>query len=134
MDSNSVTLKWRQPASVTETVSPTAVLSTDTTEITSAHQEAYILSFIIELSARGTRTVRKPIFARNTAVGRQLVAGDSAVPEGMGFENEYLLLHLKMGVEYTVRIAATNQNGIGPYSDPLIVKTENTSKCTVRLV
>lgn len=127
-DSNSVTLKWRQLASVMETVSPAADLPTHATADSPAHREAYIVSFIIELSARGTRTIRKPIFASNTAVGL-LVEGDGAVPEGVGFENEYLLLHLKRGVEYTVRIAATNENGIGPYSDSLIVTTDNISKC-----
>ena len=129
VDSTSVTLQWRQPASAKRTPTSTAVLSADNAGSSPTHQEAYILSFIIELSAKGTRTIRKPIFARNTAVGH-LAEGDGSVPEGVGFENEYLLHHLKLGVEYTVRIAATNQNGIGPYSDPLTVIAENTSECS----
>ena len=130
VDSHSVLLKWLQPASVTATHSPTADTPTGTrtpTEVPPPHQEAYIRSFIIELRQRGARTVRRPVFASNTAVGLP-VESDSSVPEGVGFKNQYLLLFLKPGIEYTVRIAATNQHGVGPYSAPLTVTAKNTGR------
>lgn len=135
VDSRSVLLKWLQPATpVGTTLSPTvdihAGLATSPTEVPTPRQVAYIRSFIIELRARGTRTVRRPVFASNTAIGLT-VASDDLVPEGVGFENKYLLLFLKPGLEYTIRIAATNQHGIGPYSGPVTVKAKNTGRHTI---
>ncbi len=135
VDSRSVLLRWLQPAApVGTTQSPTvdvhAGLGTIPTEFPTPQQGPYIRSFIIELRARGTRTVRRPVFASNTAIGLT-VASDGLVPEGAGFENQYLLLFLKPGVEYTIRIAATNEHGIGPYSVPLTVKAKNTGTHTI---
>lgn len=124
VDSQSVLLKWLQPASVMATNSPTADAST---EVSTSRQEAVIRSFIIELRVSGSRTVRRPVFASNTAIGLP-VKSDSPVPEGVGFENEYPLLFMKPGVKYTIRIAATNRHGIGPYSDAITVKARGTGR------
>lgn len=135
VDSSSVLLKWLQPAApVGTTQSPTVDIHTGVgavpTEVPAPRQGEYIKSFIIELRARGTRTVRRPVFASNTAIGIT-VASDGLVPEGDGFKNQYLLLFLKPGLEYTIRIAATNEHGIGPYSGPLTVKATNTGTHTI---